>query len=118
MRRLSGRERHMGRCHIGDGLVQIAVSGRADGFRHVVYQRQDHGDVVRGKTPQRVLVGADLSQIEPAGRDVVDSAKRTFPTQRHQLEEGRMVLQQMSDHQHAALSNRQFAKRQAVLCRQ
>ena len=38
-------------------------------------RRRTHGDVVRAQRPERVLVGAQLAQVEPVAVDVVDLAE-------------------------------------------
>ena len=42
--------------------------------RLLARQVQDHRDVVSAEAPQRVLVGAQLSQVQAVAVDVVDVA--------------------------------------------
>ena len=58
---------------------------------------------MRAEAPQRVLVGADLAEVQPVAVDVVDLLAELARV-RQLLEplHARVVLEQMADHQHPA----------------
>ena len=64
-------------------------------------QAQDHRDVVRAEAPQRVLVGAQLAQVQPVRVDVVDVAQLAGVGDLLELAHPGVVLEQVADHQHA-----------------
>ncbi len=65
-------------------------------------QVEHHRDVVRAEAPERVLVGAQLAQVQAVAVDVVDLAQLAGVGQLLELLHARVVLEQVPDHQHAA----------------
>ena len=66
-------------------------------------QMQDDRDVVGAEAPQRVLVGAQLAEVEAVAVDVVDRRRaRPSSASSLSLRDARVVLEQVADHQHAA----------------
>ena len=107
--RMEPRDEHMGalaagkpqlcRGHVGDRLVEV---GRAGG-RYLVGlfpdQGQNHGNIVRGETPEDVLLAPDFPQVQPVRVEVLQAAQRALADQFPKLQKRRVVLQQMPDHQ-------------------
>ena len=56
---------------------------------------------MRAERPERVLVGAQLAEVEPVGVDVVDLAELAAVGDLLQLRDARVVLEQVPDHQRA-----------------
>ena len=57
---------------------------------------------MRAQRPQRVLVGAELPQVQPVGVDVVDVAQLARVGELLELVHARVVLEQVADHEHLA----------------
>ncbi len=92
----------MGGGDIGDALMQVIAAGGLDALRLVPRQRQNHGDVVRGERPEDVFLPPDLAQVQPVGVDVVDPPQFPGRGKFLELDEGRVVLQQVPHHQDPA----------------
>ena len=54
---------------------------------------------MRREGPQDVLLAPHLSEVEPVRINVLQAAERALAHQFAQLDEGRVILQQMADHQ-------------------
>jgi len=54
---------------------------------------------VRGETPEDVLLGADQAHVEPVGIAVQDSPQGALVDKLAELGNGRMVEQDMADHE-------------------
>ena len=67
--------------------------------RHSAGQLQDHGNVMRGERPQCVFLAANFAQAEAVGINVAKDAEAPRLDGATQGDEGRMVEQQMTDHQ-------------------
>ena len=68
---------------------------------------EHHRDVVRAEAPERVLVGAQLAEVQPVAVDVVDPlAELARVGQLLELPDARVVLEQVADHQHPPESAR------------
>ena len=78
-------------------LVGLAAGGELE--RLLVGQVQHDRDVVRAERPERVLVGAQLPEVEPVGVDVVDVAELAGGRDLLELGHARVVLEQVADHQ-------------------
>ena len=59
-------------------------------------------DVVRPQAPERVLVGAQLAEVEAVGIQVVQVAELARVGDLLEVLHARVVLEQVPDHQHAA----------------
>ena len=57
---------------------------------------------MRAERPERVLVGAQLAEVEPVAVDVVDVAELARVGDLLQLDHARVVLEQVADHQDLA----------------
>ena len=62
-------------------------------------QQQEHRHVVRPQAPERVLIGAQLPQVQAIAVDVVDLSKVAAVSQVLERLDPGVVLQQMPDHQ-------------------
>jgi hypothetical protein len=78
--------------------VQIIRASGIHRFRGISDQGQDHGDIVRCKTPQNVLFPPHLPEVEPIGIDILQPAKIAPIHELFQLQECRVILQQVTDH--------------------
>ena len=56
-------------------LAHVALAARLDLVRLLAGEPQQHGHVVRAERPQRVLVGAQLAEVQPVAVDVEDAAE-------------------------------------------
>src|SRR6185437_10552529 len=83
-------------------LVQVraAVAGYLAG--HFVEQRQHYGNIVRREAPQDIFFGADFSNVQAVGVDVVNFSQRAVFDQLLKLEDCGVVAQNVADHQDAA----------------
>ena len=83
-------------------VAHVGLAARATLDRLLAGEVQDHRDVVRAEAPQRVLVGAQLAEVQAVGVDVVDVAELARVGDLLELAHARVVLEQVADHQHAA----------------
>ena len=67
---------------------------------------QQDRDVVRAQAPERVLVGAQLAEVQAVAVDVVDVAQLAGVRDLLELVDARVVLQQVPDHEHLARAPR------------
>src|SRR5262249_14777872 len=95
-------EEQVGDGNVGNVRLQIGAAGSADLDRQLADQPQHDGNIVRRKTPENVLLAADLAQVEPVRIDVLDTAKLTRPYAPHQLNDRRVIFQYVPHHQNQA----------------
>ena len=88
---------------VADTVIEIGAALARDTRRHLVQERQHHGDVVRSKAPQDVLLGPYLSDVETIGIQVVDLSKCAAPNQFLQLQDGRVIPENVPDHENSAV---------------
>ncbi len=79
------------------------MAHRLDALRGVARERKNHRNVVRRKAPEHVFLAAEAAEVEAVGIDVMEAPEPTFGHQLLQPEEGRMVLEEMSHHDQAAV---------------
>ena len=99
---------------VADALIQVRAALTCDARRHFVHERQHHRDVVRREAPEDVFFGPDLADVQAVRIEIVDLAERAVSNQPLQPENGRVVLQDVADHQHTAFRSRQLHQRLAV----
>jgi hypothetical protein len=98
--------------------LEIALAVRRHGHWHLVEQVQCHRYIVRPETPQRVLVGAHLPQVDPQAIQIVHAAEVTA------LDQGPQPLDRGVEDQQVTREDRQLAFRRGagdrlgVRCRQ
>ena len=85
--------------HVLDVVLQVALAAGADLHRLVAGEVVEHRDVVRAEAPQGVLVGAHLAEVEPVGVGVEDLAQLAGVDELLHLGHGRVVLEQVADHE-------------------
>lgn len=95
-----GGELQMRGGHVGDGLVQVVAARGQDPRGLLARQGEDHGDVVGREGPEDVLLAPDLAQIQAVGIDVIDPAQLARGGHVLEPDKGRVVLEQMADHEH------------------
>ena len=105
----------VGKLEVGGGnvgvlAVEIAVAGGIDPGRHRVGQTQNHRNVVGRKAPENVFFGADFSEVQPVGVDVLESAELARVHQFAQFQIGRVILKQVTDHQDSLMLPRHLAQ--------
>ena len=93
----------MAQRDVADAVIQVSAALAGDARRHLVEERQHHGDVVRSKAPQDVLLGPYLSDIETIGIQIVDLSECAASNQFLQLQDGRVIPQDVPDHQNSAV---------------
>src|SRR5208283_1594505 len=102
-------------CDVSDTAVQISAALAGNVRGHFIQQSQDHGDIVRGKTPEDVFFGADFADVEPVGVEIIDLSQMTVLNQLLQLEDRRVVTQDVANHENAAPGLRELHQLFAVL---
>src|SRR5918998_3475617 len=97
----AGREAHETEHHVLDPPAHVRLPSGAQLVGLLLGQVQHHRDVVGAQRPQRVLVRAELPEVEPVGVDVVDVAELARGGDLLELGHAGVVLEQVADHQHA-----------------
>ena len=69
---------------------------------------------MRAERPQRVLVGPQLAEVQPVPVDVQDPAEVAAVDELLELDDARVVLEQVADHQHAIRGSRRGDDRLGV----
>ncbi len=95
-------------------LAHVALAARLDLVRLLAGEPQQDGDVVRAERPQRVLVGAQLAEVQAVAVDVEHPAELAVVDQLLELDDARVVLEQVADHQHAVRAARRGDDRLGV----
>ena len=101
------RECQICQRHIRNPLIEVRTAGAANFRRLFAEQRQDHRDIMRREAPKNVFFGANLANVQTVGVHVLHASNITAGDQLFQLEDGRMVLQNVPDHQDPALTSSQ-----------
>src|SRR4051794_4338400 len=70
-----GREAQEAEHDVLDAALHVRLAAGAELVGLLPGQVEDHGDVMRPERPERVLVGAQLPEVEPVRVDVVDVAE-------------------------------------------
>ena len=96
------REAQVAEDNVLDPLAHVALADRARLDRLLAREAKHDRDVVRAERPQGVLVRPQLAQVQPVRVDVVDVAELARLGDLLQLLDARVVLEQVSDHQHPA----------------
>ena len=99
VRREPGREAQEGEDHVLDPLAHVGLPARLDLVRLLPGEVEQDGDVVRAERPERVLVRAQLPEVEPVRVEVVDLAELAAVGDLLELRDARVVLEQVADHQ-------------------
>ena len=99
MRLLAARESQVRRRHVGDRPVQEIAADGLDLHRLGADERKDHRHVVWGEGPQDVLLAPDLSEVEAARIDILQPSEPALAHEVAQLQERRVVLQDVPDHE-------------------
>ena len=84
-----------------DPGLHVALPARVQLDRLLADEVEDHRDVVRAEAPERVLVGAQLAEVEPVRVEVADLAELARLDQLGERPHPGVVLEQVADHQHA-----------------
>ena len=71
----AGREAQEAEHDVLDALAHVALAARLDLVGLLAGEPQQHRDVVRAERPQRVLVGAQLAEVQAVAVDVEDAAE-------------------------------------------
>ena len=85
--------------HVYDPRREITLPLGFHGDRLLLKKVQDHGDVVRREAPQYVLLGANQTHVEPIGVAVEHAAELAFVDELAEPDDGRMVKQDVPDHE-------------------
>ena len=109
------REVEVAQGDVKDVAIQIGSALARDTNRHLVEQRQHHRDVVRGKAPENVLLGANLADVQTVGVEVVDLSEGAVANQLLQLQDRGVISENVSDHEDSALRRREPHQLLAVL---
>ena len=80
-------------------LVQIGAALAGNLGRHFVEQRQHDRDVVRCKAPENVFLGPNFPDVQTVGIQVIDLTEGSVLNQLLQLQDCRMVAEDVPDHQ-------------------
>src|SRR4051794_13103662 len=104
------REAHEREDDVLDALAHVGLAARVELVGLLVGEVQQHRDVVRAQAPQRVLLRAQLPEVQPVSVDVVDVAELARPGDLLEFVYARVVLQQMPDHQDPAGRARRLAR--------
>ena len=98
--------------------LHVALAARVELVRLLVAQVQQDRDVVGAERPQRVLVRAQLAEVEAVRVDVVEVAELAGVGDLLELRDARVVLEQVADHQQppAALAPRRPRARRRRPC--
>ncbi len=99
MRAFAAGEGEVRRRHVGDGAVQVIAALRRHAFGLLRNQSENHRHVMRRERPKRVFFAPDAAEIEAVGIDVLQPSERALAHHLFQFQEGRMILQQMADHE-------------------
>ena len=99
VRPLPSGEGEMRRRHVGDGVMQVIAALRGHLRRLLPDEGEDHRKIVGREGPQNILLAPHLSQVQAGRGDVFEPLEHSLAHQFAQLYEGRVVLQQMADHQ-------------------
>ena len=107
MRDLPGREAEVAEDDVLDARVQERVAVRRDGLRLLADEVEDHGEVVHAERPERVLVAADDAEVLAVRVHAQELAELAGVEELLQLEDARVVQQQMAGHEHEAALTRE-----------
>src|SRR5262249_17731321 len=92
-------EMETGNRDVGKVGRDVAPAATRDLDGKLPRQPKDHGDVGRCETPEGVFLDPDPSEVEAIRVDVVDLTESPLRDQTSQLEDGRMVVEEVTDHQ-------------------
>src|SRR5215813_3346695 len=104
-----------GERNVGNRMIEIAAALRS--HRRWIFSEQmnDCRNIMRRKAPKNILFGPELAEIKPRRTYVFDPAEFARSNQAAQLNNRRMIVQQVADHQNAGLTSRQMKKFFAVI---
>ena len=102
VRRQAGREAQEAEDDVLDARAHVALADGVHLVRLLARQVQQHRHVVRAEAPERVLVRAQLAQVEAVAVDVVDVAELAGVGDLLQLLEPGWYSSRWPDHQHPA----------------
>nr|WP_254126842.1 hypothetical protein [Aquihabitans sp. G128] len=91
----------MGGGHVGHAAVEEAGSRGGHLVGLLADEGEQHGEVVGGEAPERVLLLADAPEVQAVGVEVAELAQRPPLHELLELQERRVVLQQVPHHQGA-----------------
>ena len=77
MSRLATGEFQVSRGDVGNVVVQKTVSRRGNTFQIIAQEAKDHRNVMGGETPENVFLGAEPSEVESVGIDILNLAEST-----------------------------------------
>ena len=97
-----GREAQEAEHDVLDARAHVGLAARLDLEGSSSARCSSDRDVVRAERPQRVLVGAQLAEVEPVRVDVVDVAELAGVGDLLELGDAGVVLEQVADHQDPA----------------
>ena len=86
--------------HVDHAGGEVALAVGLGGDRFLAQEVEDDGDVVRGKAPEDVLLGADQAHVEAIGIKVEKLPHLALLDQLAEFHDRGMVEEDMSDHQH------------------
>ena len=92
-------EADVGEDDVLDAVADVGLAAGGDLAGVAVGQLEQHRDVVRTEAPERVLVGAELAEVEALGVQVVDVAEVALFDQVGELADPGVVTEQVPDHQ-------------------
>ena len=99
VRLLAARESQVRRRHVGDRPVQEIAADGLDLHRLGADERKDHRYVVWREGPEDVLLAPDLSEVEAVRIDILQPSEPALAYEVAQLQERRVVLQEVPDHE-------------------
>ena len=94
-----GREAQEAEDDVLDALAHVALAARLDLVRLLAGEPQQHRHVVGAERPQRVLVGAQLAEVQAVAVDVEHAPELAVVDQLLELHDAGVVLEQVADHQ-------------------
>ena len=99
VRHRAAGELHVAEHHVLDAVVHVALAARADLDRRVAEQEHERRHVVHAERPERVLVASELAEVEAVGVGVQHVAELADLDHVAHAQHGRVVLEQVPDHQ-------------------
>src|SRR4051794_24905873 len=104
------REAHEREDDVLDALAHVGLAAGVELVGLLVGEMEEHRDVVRAEAPQRVLLRAQLAQVQPVAVDVVDVAELARVGDLLEPVHAGVVLEQVADHEDPARRARRLAR--------
>src|SRR5215831_8136878 len=95
------REKRYG--NVGDLLMEIVAALRRDSMWHFSQQSKDDRDVMWCKAPEDVFLTSNFAEVQAIGIDVLNAPEFTAIDQVFELQNCRVIPQQMPNHKDAPL---------------